>query len=284
MRRASGRWVLGIMVLGLALWSPGSDALELGELPGWTPVDEVVHYGRDELWEYINGAAEQYISFGFQGLIHGEWQRDSLVVVLDIYDMGTPLGAYGIFVAQAPSRDTWVELGAAAAITPPYQCLLAQGRYYVRADMYEGEFSRENGARLLEMLAARLPGSNDLPPELALLPAQDQVPGTVGYARQDFLGLSELRDLVHATYRWGDEEFVLFCILADEGEEQGAVWARLEAKWTRLKGKKCRMLYREIPYRGLVGVARTETGLLGISGRVDEGQLKSRLAELCEAD
>lgn len=276
--------ILAVLAFGLTVWSPGSGALELSELPGWTPVGEVAHYGQDELWEYINGAAEQYISFGFQELMHGEWQRDTLVVVLDIYDMGTPLDAYGIFAEQAPERETWVELGTAAAITPPYQCLLVQGRYYVRADMYEGEFSPENGARLLELLAARLPGSIGLPAQLALLPTRDQRPGSVGYAREGFLGLGELRDLVHATYMWGDDEFVLFLMLAEEGEERDALWARLEAKWTRLKGKDRKMLYRKIPYRGLVGVVRTEAGVLGISGPADEGELAKRLTKLSEAD
>jgi hypothetical protein len=37
------------------------------------------------------------------------------------------------------------------------------------------------------------------------------------------------------------------------------------------------VLFREVPYMGLVGVARTETGLYGVAGAADEAELRDRL-------
>ena len=37
------------------------------------------------------------------------------------------------------------------------------------------------------------------------------------------------------------------------------------------------VLYREIPYRGLVGVVQTEDGVMGVSGAADRAALLNRL-------
>ena len=58
---------------------------------------------RGSLFEYINGGAELYLSYGFERLISAFYQLgddEEKSIVLDIYDMGTPLQAYGVFGAN----------------------------------------------------------------------------------------------------------------------------------------------------------------------------------------
>jgi len=58
----------------------------LPELESWTLVDSPQVYHPENLFEYINGAAESYISYGFKELIVAEYKvRDNdCDVVLEI--------------------------------------------------------------------------------------------------------------------------------------------------------------------------------------------------------
>ena len=38
------------------------------EIEGWSPESAVSSYDSESLWEFINGAAETFMQYGFQGL------------------------------------------------------------------------------------------------------------------------------------------------------------------------------------------------------------------------
>lgn len=266
----------GLLLLTVAV----AGAFEL-TLEGWEPVGEPVQYGADTLWEYINGAADQYLAYGFQELTHSEWKRNDTIIIVDAYELGTPLQAFGLFLAQAPAPDQRVAIGAGAALSLPYQALLAKGRMYVRVEFYEGPVGREQGLEVLTLLERALPGTSTQPADFRRLPAAGRVPGSEGYARESYLGLRELRDLVHATYtaEWG--EYVVFSLLAEDEAERQVVWNRIAAKW-RASDNSPAFLYREVPYQGFVGVIQTPEGLMGAGQCPDASRLAARLRALTE--
>ncbi|MFQ6115583.1 MAG: DUF6599 family protein, partial [bacterium] len=56
---------------------------------GWSWEDSPMHYYRDNLFEYINGAAELYLAYGFKELVSVIYlleKRDEESIVVDIYD------------------------------------------------------------------------------------------------------------------------------------------------------------------------------------------------------
>jgi len=66
-------------------------------IEGWKQKETVQVFTPDNLYEYINGAAELYLTYGFQELQVAEYEgeRDGLIIV-DIYRHATPLYAFGI--------------------------------------------------------------------------------------------------------------------------------------------------------------------------------------------
>ena len=73
----------------------------IGALPesaeGWRKGATEV-YGPTDLFSYINGGAELYISFQFRALISQPYVRDDGAEVrLDIFDMGSAASAFGVF-------------------------------------------------------------------------------------------------------------------------------------------------------------------------------------------
>ena len=100
--------------------------------------------------------------------------------------------------------------------------------------------------------------------------------GTEAFQAEAFLGLTQLTDCVFAEYAGeGEEEpWQGFVIIPDAAP---SVWEALAGEWESLEHDGSTVLYREVPYRGLVGVMKTEEGVFGVSGAADQDQLLTRL-------
>jgi hypothetical protein len=251
------------------------------QIEGWTPQEEPSDYGPGDLWELINGAADAFLSYGFEGVRVQDFGSGELSVAVQVYDMGSPLNAFGIYRSEAPTAESALSIGTAAMVSPPYQCLLVKDRHYVKVETLDGELDQSTGVELLEKIAAALPGSEDLPPEFAALPRTGMVAGTTRYSRQDLYGLAELEDAVHASYTDGaGGEYELFALLPTADKSLDERWAALEAGWQAIELPDRRVLYREVPYGGLVGVEHADDRLLGVSDCADRDQLLRRLDAL----
>jgi hypothetical protein len=228
------------------------------EVEGWTVASDVQMYTADNLWEYINGAAELFVEYEVETCHTGDLSSGDLVVTVDYYDMGTPLNAFGVYVRERP--DPGIELPGAteALISPPYQALLLKGSRYVKVNVFEGELTDINGRSLLEAIASALPGPSHYPEELGLLPQHGRLPGTAGFQREGFLGLTELRDCLYGEYTYDSAEpWQGFSMLPSAHESVDGIWERLAGAWESTEFNGHTVLFRTIPYQGLVGVVRT---------------------------
>ncbi|MDZ7318533.1 MAG: hypothetical protein ONB11_05220, partial [candidate division KSB1 bacterium] len=162
------------------------------EIPGWQPLSEVTSYDAENLYEYIDGAADQFLDYGFRRLQTRDFAVDSLKLTVEIYDMGSQLNAFGIYQAERPPDAPGLTWGTEAIVSPPFQCLLLKDVYYVKVNVFEGELSDSSGSRLLAAIAAALPGKADFPAELQWLPTKNMIAGSAGFTRVRFLGVPEL--------------------------------------------------------------------------------------------
>ena len=66
---------------------------------GWTLSAAVDSYTPENLYEYIDGASELYISYGFTKLISRKYEKlGQPEIVVDFFDMCSSDNAFGIFV------------------------------------------------------------------------------------------------------------------------------------------------------------------------------------------
>jgi len=266
------------LALGLALATLMACATEDSGFPaveGWTQPGEVLIYDADTLWEYINGAAELFVSYGVRSCQTTDLASGDMTVTVDLYDMGTPLNAYGVFEREASGEAVDVEGAVAALVSPPYQALLLKGSTYAKVNVFEGELTMDAGRGLLQALAAALPGESTVPAEFGLLPTDGKIAGTDAYQAEAYLGLTELTDCVFAEYG-GDEgeAWQGFVVLP---EAASSVWETLAGQWNSVELGGAEVLFREVPYRGFVGVMRTDSGIFGVSGAPDQEALLTRL-------
>ena len=108
------RTVLRVLVV-LVVTGGLSSAAGFPDIDGWQPAGEVRTYDASNLWEYINGAADAFMMYGFEQLQVRDVSAGGVTVTANIYDMGTPLNAFGIYRAESPkgveSLDVGVEVG-----------------------------------------------------------------------------------------------------------------------------------------------------------------------------
>lgn len=71
---------------------------------GWTAVDQEYRYGREDLWEYINGAAELFLTYRFRDLVVADFEQGDGALTISLYDMGSPLDAFGIYETEKPAE------------------------------------------------------------------------------------------------------------------------------------------------------------------------------------
>jgi hypothetical protein len=273
-------------VLGLALGSltlsgcSDAGSSDFPAVQGWTRTGEVMVYDADNLWEYINGAAELFVSYGVRSCTTTDLASGELAVTVDLYDMGVPLNAFGVFKREGSGESVEVENAVAALVSPPYQALLVRGSTYAKVNVFQGELTMEAGRELLTELARVLPGETTLPQELTLLPADGKVEGTESYQAEGYLGLTELKDCVFAEYAGdGEETWQGFVVLPEAAQ---SVWDAVTAEWESVEGDGLQARFTEVPYWGYVGVVRTDRGLFGVSRAADQGALLERLVAFSE--
>jgi hypothetical protein len=271
-----GRGILTALAASSVLLACAADRSGFPQVNGWTQSGEARVYTAENLWEYIDGAALLFEEYGVRTCTTADLSSEGVAVTVDLYEMASALGAVGVFRREAPGAETRVSGATVASLSPPYQALMVKGSTYVKVNAWEGEITEAGGRLLLEGLASSIPGEVAMPSEFSLLPREGRVGGSEGYQPGPFLSLAELRDCIYAEYRGGEgETWQGFVVLPSSAP---AVWEALSEGWASLEGEEPPAVFREVPYSGLVGVTRTESGVFGVSGATDTAQLRERLA------
>jgi hypothetical protein len=77
------------------------------EFSGFKVKGKPAYYSPENLFSYINGAAELYLSHGFKSLLTVEWTpsgEEDKVIVLEIYDMGSRKNASTIYEIEKAGK------------------------------------------------------------------------------------------------------------------------------------------------------------------------------------
>lgn len=102
------------MLTGLLVQCGGGNVKELSQLIpdsvlDWKVSEEGISYDRETLYGYMNGGAEVYLAFDFQQVLVRRYSRGGDdEIVLDIYDMGSPQEAFGVFSCDREDEEAGI--------------------------------------------------------------------------------------------------------------------------------------------------------------------------------
>ena len=121
--------------VGQALTAPPAllDLVKLlpgaGDLRGWAPKGKPQVYKGEDLFLYIDGGAEIFHEYGFRQVITQDYTNPSgKAVSLDIYEMATPEGAFGMYTFKTGAGGKAVPIGR-DGLLEDYYLNFWKGRY-----------------------------------------------------------------------------------------------------------------------------------------------------------
>ena len=215
--------IFGALAIFLLLGA-GSDAAEIRfpEIPGWRLSPEIQTFGPKNLYEYIDGAADLYLTCDFEELNVAEYAGEAkAAVTVEIYRHRTPRDAFGIYSQERLPEATLLSVGAQGAIDANAASFV-QGRYYVKISGFNtGAQDREIMRTFAEKASEVLGETGGLPAPLAFFPAEGKKSNSEKYIARNFLGYSFLHSVFTADYEYSGRKFRLFLIAAASRDECG---------------------------------------------------------------
>lgn len=200
----------------LAEGTPSGDAgaaLLAAAPEGWQALGALERFDADNLYEKINGRAEQYLAYDVVGLTclslapaggAGEF------IDVFVYDMGAVTRAFGIYSIERSPDEPAVDLGR-GGYRSGASYFFWHGPYYIQVMASE---ARDDLARTGQTIATRLvdllPDNGEPVAGLERLPRQNLVAGTEQYFMRDALSLEFLTDTFVGQYEIGGSEVTGF--------------------------------------------------------------------------
>ena len=211
--------VKSLIIAISVIFSFTAAAQDFSDLPGWSSNGQLLTYGRENLWEHINGAADQFLDLGFQQLQVMEFSQNTLSISIEIYDMGNSINAFGIYSAERFPENQFVDIGLQG-----YQeegaLNFFGGRYYVKLLCFDCEAqSGDILTNFAKEIVKRSGNISAFPALLSVFPKEGLLPYTEKFILRNFMGYSFLHDGFLASYKAGGQEFDCFIIDGKNAEE-----------------------------------------------------------------
>lgn len=212
------------------LWIPASTADQetssslsslLPKVNGMESQESPDVYFPETLFEYIDGAAEIYLSYDFQELIVAEYKGvdSSDSVVVEIYDMGNGKNSFGIYSAERYPESDFMDLGTQGYVEEGALNFLT-GRYYVKLFCYDCDERSEQWLRSFSKdILTHAESDEGFPAYLETFPGEGSVPNTEKFILRNVMGYKFLHDGYFVSYSVDGLDFDCFLIEGKDPEE-----------------------------------------------------------------
>ena len=215
-----------IIVMALAWANPGlaADSKDIASilpsLEGWAQKGKPDIYTPDNLFEYINGAAEIFLSYDFvklTSLTYVNNEENSFTV--DVYQHSSPRNGFGIYSQEKPQRSDFLDIGAQGYYESGVLNFF-KGSFYVKMSGYDlGASDEKVLTNAAWAFAKALEGSTDFPAVVKCFPGKGKIANSEAYINKNYLGHSFLHSAFVADYDLEGRKFQVFIIETGKPEE-----------------------------------------------------------------
>jgi len=250
---------------------------------GWKQTGGIQTFSPRKLYDYIDGAADLYLTYDFQELQVAEYLNEKKAsVTVEIYRHGTPSHAFGIYSQERLSNANFLDIGA-QGYSEKNVLNFVSGNYYVKINSFNtGPEDEEVLLAFAKAVADHLGAKSPLPLTLSAFPEEGKKKNSEKFIAKDFLGYSFLHSAFTADYELPGKKFKLYVI---EGVDREGCRSMIQ-KYLKQTGApqknvaEGRYTLRD-PYHGemdLVWMGKYIWGVLNLS----EPGLRSKYLKLLE--
>ena len=253
------------------------------ELTGWKQSGDIQTFSPKDLFEYINGAADLYLSYDFQELKVAEYQNEKKAsVTIEMYRHKTPIDAFGIYSQERLSDANFLDIGA-QGYSETDVLNFVSGNYYVKMSSFKtGPEDQKVLPTFARKIVENLGEKGSLPSILSAFPKEGKRENSEKFVSIKFLGYAFLYSAFTADYDLSGKTFKLFVI---EGANQIECKAMIE-KYLQQTGKPEKNVAEghytiSDPYHGVIDLYWKGKYVWGILN-LDDVSLRSRYLKLFE--
>ncbi len=202
-----------------------------GTVEGWGYARPPETYDPETLFHYMNGKARVYLDYGFVKLNHAEFAPTEAkpVVDVDVYDMGSSEGAFGIYSLER-GDDLPLHYKTRLGYMVASSRFFWKGRYYVAITSADTSPETIDAIKALSLYVEKsLRAGPEGIPLLAAFPADDRVTESEQYFAMNFLGYEFMGAGFTAAYHEKGGRFKLFLSPKDSPQAARAAYEKLRA-------------------------------------------------------
>jgi hypothetical protein len=251
------------------------------DLENWEKSEEIREFKPENLFDYINGAADSYLSYQFKHLWVKEYTSISgATIKAEVYEHKDQKNAFGIYSIERSPDYPFQKIGAQAYRIDDILNMII-GKYYVKLHGYgmvESEYF------VLETLARRISDNLDsqgrLPDILEKFPEDNEIQYSEMYIAENFLGYDFLHNAFGKVYEKGDQKYQLFVLVGEDREDCHDMLTEY-LKYTKESPESLEEGYRVIHdrYNGDIYLLWRNNLILGTVECTDESVCKKSLKE-----
>jgi uncharacterized protein DUF6599 len=249
------------------------------KIDAWEITSAPRYFGPDNLYDLINGGAEIYVQFGLKKMVTSEYRSPSIentAVTVEIYDMGSPKGAFG---RTARFLDGLLDpSGVGEGLPSPLsgKSILGDGdlvtwkdRYMIHLTLMDespsasGESIALAGRKILPVFAAavcaRIENDPPLPSIFALFPAEKRLARSEAWQPERLIGVDGFGP--GYTVRYVDGKLAWIAFATEELPDEAAS----KLAWESVKGADVegRALVLKVAGKHVVGIVQDGNEPLG---------------------
>jgi hypothetical protein len=227
--------ICGLVPPSLSAQDANHDALQrlvAEPLPdGSIAQSPVSFYSPDNLYTYMDGGADIFVLYGVKTMLHLDAKVRTVDVTVDIFDMGSPDTAFGMYAAERSPDYDFIAMGAEGYRNKGILNFV-QGRYYIKLAGF-GDGADAVLDAWAKAVSARAGSDAALPAMLTHLPSDHRKPHSEQYIPNDPLGHSFLGPAYVASYEFNGHESKLFVTLAKDESNARERLKQLESHFAK---------------------------------------------------
>ena len=234
-------------------------------LKGYKTVNEYPVYTPDDLWNYIDGAADAYLALGFLDLKITEYKKGKSAIKAEIYRFGDDAMAFGMYSLERSPGYDFIQVGV-QGYNEDGVVFFYKDRYYIKI-MTQSKSGKVNESmkELAGLIAARIDGKNEFPALLKLYPSEGLVRNQETYILESVLGHEFLRGAFRASYEIDNDRFDVYLFNCKSSEEASAMAARLAGD-AYTPGEDVFKYVFEDGFNGMLHMAQQRERIVIVSG------------------
>jgi len=211
--------ILLFLVIGFNTIASPAQELVYPALKGFKIKTDYPVYLPDNLWDFINGAADTYLANGFIDLHVAEYKKGKAVIKLEIYRHSDNTMAFGVYSSERSPSFRFVNLGVQGYIADG-AINFYKGNYYVKIKTYSKKAKvLQSEETLAARVAEMLTGETSMPAMLSQFPAEGKKLNEETYINESVLGHSFLNKAFRIPYQIGNDVFSIYISESSSPEE-----------------------------------------------------------------